>query len=57
MAFKDAMHGIVVGAHIERLKGDLSMSVVGVTDDAGRTWTMRPRPPLPGALSWHRVGT
>ena len=51
MAFKDAMNGIVVGANIERLKGDTSMSVVGVTNDAGRTWTMRTRPPLPGALS------
>jgi photosystem II stability/assembly factor-like uncharacterized protein len=27
------------------------MSVVGVTNDAGRTWIMRTRPPLPGALS------
>ncbi|MEQ1692381.1 MAG: hypothetical protein ABMA00_13905 [Gemmatimonas sp.] len=51
MAFKDPMRGIVVGANIERLRGDTSRSVVGVTDDAGRTWTMRSRPPLPGALS------
>jgi len=51
LAFKDAMRGMAVGANIDRLRTDTSLSVVGVTDDAGRTWTMRPRPPLPGALS------
>ena len=51
MAFKDAQRGIVVGANIDRLRNDTSESVVGITMDAGRTWTMRSRPPLPGALS------
>ncbi len=51
LAFTNAMRGIAVGANIDRLRTDTSMSVVGVTDDAGRTWTMRTRPPLPGALS------
>lgn len=51
LAFKDAMHGIAVGANIDKLRTDTSRSVVGITNDAGRTWTMQTRPPLPGALS------
>lgn len=51
LAFKDPMRGMAVGANIDRLRTDTSLSVVGVTDDAGRTWVLRPRPPLPGALS------
>lgn len=51
LAFTDATHGIAVGADIGRLRSDTSSAVVGVTADGGRTWTMRPRPPLPGALS------
>lgn len=51
MAFKDAAHGMMVGADIGKLRTDTSSAVVGVTADGGHTWTMRPRPPLPGALS------
>ena len=49
--FTDANHGIAVAADINRLRGDTSTAVVGVTSDGGRTWDMRTRPPLPGALS------
>jgi photosystem II stability/assembly factor-like uncharacterized protein len=51
LAFKNAMHGIAVAADIGKLRGDTSAAVVGVTADGGHTWTMRTRPPLPGALS------
>ena len=51
LAFKDATHGIATAANIDKLRGDTSAAAVGVTDDGGRTWTMRSRPPLPGALS------
>ena len=51
LAFQNAYRGIAVGGDINRLKTDTSVSSVGVTNDAGRTWSMRPRPPLPGALS------
>ncbi len=51
LAFTDALHGMAVAADIGKLRGDTSSAVVGVTADGGRTWTMRPRPPLPGALS------
>lgn len=51
MAFRTTTHGIMVGADIGRLRTDTSSAVVGVTTDGGTTWTMRPRPPLPGALS------
>lgn len=51
LAFKDTEHAIMVGADIGKLRTDTSTSVIGVTSNAGRTWTMRTRPPLPGALS------
>jgi photosystem II stability/assembly factor-like uncharacterized protein len=51
LAFKDAMHGMAVGANIDKLRTDTSRAVVGITTDAGRTWSMQTRPPLPGALS------
>jgi photosystem II stability/assembly factor-like uncharacterized protein len=51
LAFKDDRRGIAVAAHIGQLRTDTSRAVVGVTEDGGRSWTMRPRPPLPGALS------
>ncbi len=51
LAFKDALHGIAVGANIGRLRNDTSTAVVGLTSDGGRTWRMRTRPGLPGALS------
>jgi hypothetical protein len=51
MAFQNAKRGMAVAADINRLRTDTSSAVVGVTVDGGRTWTLRPRPPLPGALS------
>ncbi len=51
IAFRNARHGMLVAADINRLRTDTSSAVVGVTADAGRTWTMRARPPLPGALA------
>jgi len=51
LAFQDANRGIAVAADIDRLRTDTSSAVVGVTNDGGRTWTLRLRPPLPGALS------
>ena len=51
LAFKNASYGMAVGADINRLRTDTSSKVVGVTADGGVTWTMRTRPPLPGALS------
>lgn len=51
VAFRSATDGIAVAADINRLRTDTSSAVVGVTSDGGRTWTMRPRPPLPGAMS------
>lgn len=51
LAFLDATRGIAVAADINQLRTDTSSAVVGVTGDGGSTWTLRPRPPLPGALS------
>lgn len=51
MSFTSAMRGIAVGADINRLRNDTSSTVVGVTTDGGRSWTMRKRPALPGALA------
>jgi photosystem II stability/assembly factor-like uncharacterized protein len=51
LAFQDADRGIAVAADIDRLRTDTSSAVVGVTNDGGRTWTLRARPPLPGALA------
>jgi photosystem II stability/assembly factor-like uncharacterized protein len=51
IAFRDPLHGIAVGGDIARLRNDTSSAVVGVTADGGRTWTMRARPGLPGALA------
>lgn len=51
LAFTSATRGIAVAADINRLRTDTSSAVVGVTEDGGQTWTLRPRPPLPGALS------
>ena len=50
LAFKDSQTGMVVAADINRLRTDASTAVVGITTDAGRTWELRTRPPLPGAL-------
>jgi photosystem II stability/assembly factor-like uncharacterized protein len=51
LAFDGPMRGIAVAADIGRLRTDTSSAVVGVTADGGDTWTLRPRPPLPGALA------
>jgi photosystem II stability/assembly factor-like uncharacterized protein len=50
LAFKDGQYGMAVAADINRLRTDSSTAVVGITTDAGRTWELRTRPPLPGAL-------
>jgi photosystem II stability/assembly factor-like uncharacterized protein len=51
LSFASARRGIAVAADIDRLRGDTSTLVVGVTDDGGLTWSMRARPPLAGALA------
>ncbi len=51
LSFINGTLGIAVAADINRLRTDTSQSVVGVTRDGGRTWEMRTRPPLPGALA------
>ncbi len=51
MAFQTPLSGIVVGADINKLRTDTSTAVVGVTTDGGRTWEMRKRPPVAGALA------
>ncbi|HYW31633.1 MAG TPA: hypothetical protein VE869_09015 [Gemmatimonas sp.] len=55
MAFRDVSRsggrGMAVAADINRLRLDTSSAALGVTSDGGRTWTLRLRPPLPGALS------
>jgi photosystem II stability/assembly factor-like uncharacterized protein len=50
LAFLDAQRGMAVAADINRLRTDSTTAVIGVTDDAGRSWELRTRPPLPGAL-------
>ena len=50
LAFKDGQVGMVVAADINKLRTDISTAVVGITTDGGRTWELRTRPPLPGAL-------
>jgi photosystem II stability/assembly factor-like uncharacterized protein len=50
LAFKDGLLGMAVAADINRLRTDSSTAVVGITANAGRTWELRARPPLPGAL-------
>jgi photosystem II stability/assembly factor-like uncharacterized protein len=51
MSFTTAERGLVVGADINKLRTDTSTSVVGYTPDGGRTWQMRKRPPVAGALA------
>jgi photosystem II stability/assembly factor-like uncharacterized protein len=51
LAFSSATRGLAVGANIDQLRTDSSANVVGYTADGGRTWEMRPRPPLPGAIA------
>ena len=49
--FRDAKHGIGVAGDMTNLKGDSAKAVVAVTDDGGKTWELRTRPGLPGALT------
>ncbi len=51
LAFRDTQHGIGVAGDMTNLRGDTASAVVAVTDDGGLTWTLRSRPPLPGALT------
>lgn len=51
LSFVDGTRGIAVAADINKLRTDVSQAVVGVTTDGGRTWQLRTRPPLPGALA------
>ena len=51
LSFVDGTRGIAVAADINKLRTDTSQAVVGITTDGGRTWELRPRPPLPGALA------
>ncbi|MEO5824704.1 MAG: YCF48-related protein [Gemmatimonadales bacterium] len=49
-SFRDAKHGIGVGARISMMSRDTAAAAVGVTSDGGRTWTLRNRPDEPGAI-------
>ncbi len=51
LAFRDAQRGIGVAGDMTNLRGDTASAVVAVTADGGLTWTLRARPPLPGALT------
>jgi photosystem II stability/assembly factor-like uncharacterized protein len=51
LAFKNAQVGIGVAGDMTNLRGDTASAVVAVTRDGGATWTVRARPPLPGALT------
>jgi photosystem II stability/assembly factor-like uncharacterized protein len=51
LSFASAQRGIAVAGDMNRLRTDSAQAVVGITTDAGRTWAMRRRPPLPGALA------
>jgi photosystem II stability/assembly factor-like uncharacterized protein len=51
LSFADAQRGIAVAGDMNRLRPDSAQSVVGITTDSGRTWSMRSRPPRPGALA------
>lgn len=51
LSFAMAQRGIAVAGDMNRLRTDSAPSAVGITTDGGRTWSMRPRPPRPGALA------
>ena len=51
LAFKDARTGIGVAGDMTNLRGDTASAVVAITRDGGASWTLRTRPPLPGALT------
>ncbi len=46
----DSRRGIGVAARIAQMRTDTAAAVVGVTDDGGATWTMRPRPAIRGSF-------
>lgn len=49
-SFRDTKRGIGVGARISAMARDTAAAAVAITDDGGRTWTLRARPARPGAL-------
>ena len=52
LSFSDARHGIGVAARVDRaMARDTSPAAVATTGDGGFHWTLRHRPPRPGALS------
>jgi photosystem II stability/assembly factor-like uncharacterized protein len=51
LAFTDAMRGAGVAGDMTALRTDTLRAAVAVTTDGGTTWTLRPRPPRPGALA------
>jgi photosystem II stability/assembly factor-like uncharacterized protein len=46
----DTKRGIGVAARISQMRTDTAAAVVGITDDGGVTWTMRPRPAVRGSF-------
>lgn len=51
LAFRDSRRGVGVAGDMTNTRGDTLQAVVAVTDDGGATWTLRSRPPRPGALT------
>ena len=50
--FRDPKHGIGVAGDMSKfLKTDTAQAVVAITNDGGKTWELRSRPGLPGALT------
>lgn len=47
-AFRDAMHGIVVGGDMGDYRNDTSAAAVATTTDGGVSWVLAPRPRLKG---------
>lgn len=46
--FRDPEHGIAVAGRIGEYATDTAAAAVAVSNDGGRTWTQRSRPPRPG---------
>lgn len=51
LAFRDVRTGIGVAGDMTNTRGDTLAAVVAVTNDGGASWTLRTRPPRPGALT------
>jgi photosystem II stability/assembly factor-like uncharacterized protein len=49
--FVTPQRGIGVAGDMTNLRGDSARASVAVTDDGGRSWQLRSRPPLPGAFT------